>query len=597
MRDAEAVRRFLRAEHRDLLAVALLLTGDRAAADALVERATLRALRRRHAGGLSTVDVRDEMARQSASGRVPGPGQVVDAGLLDETDDDLAPLATALADLTPPVRTVAVLRLAEDLPVADTARILGRTAAEVGALERDALTRLLPVAGGADRLSGRLDALAAVPPDDGAADRAADSVLARRRHRRGAAVLVAAAVLTAPPLTVAAVDRPAPPGQSAEAPDRGPVVVLAGPPRGSLVDDEAFLKAARRVPWGTDDDPHVHSRRVVFATDTPAGPVALVVADTDGGLEGAWLTGPPGTAGDALAPWLPERIGRTRPAAVLVEAADAAAVVVVAAPGDAVEFSSRLHADASGAVGRQWTAAPGSRGTAVIEVADATAGRAAAVRVVRDGEVVHQTGVSGPAGRTASAAEPLDLAPLRPGTARADPALVAETADRLARPLGVDRRMLVPRLLWSAELSRTGGLGRVVVVTARAPGGGRVVAAHGRLGTVRGGLPVPCGTSTVPADVGPARLSAATVCSVSDGSGDDADRTWLVVTAPPAAVEAEVVDAGGAVLDVLDLAGGGSMTRTPDGAAQVRLRDADGRPLDVVPVAFPEQPFGDYGDG
>jgi hypothetical protein len=39
------------------------------------------------------------------------------------------------------------------------------------------------------------------------------------------------------------------------------------------------------------------------------------------------------------------------------------------------------------------------------------------------------------------------------------------------------------------------------------------------------------------------------------------------------------------------------MTRTPDGAAQVRVSDADGRTLDVVPIVpAPEAPFGDYGD-
>ena len=71
--------------------------------------------------------------------------------------------------------------------------------------------------------------------------------------------------------------------------------------------------------------------------------MALVVADTPGGLEGAWLLGPRGAAAGDLAPEVPERIGRTRPAAVLVGGPDAAAVVVGQhASGHAVEPQAGL---------------------------------------------------------------------------------------------------------------------------------------------------------------------------------------------------------------------------------------------------------------
>jgi hypothetical protein len=92
-------------------------------------------------------------------------------------------------------------------------------------------------------------------------------------------------------------------------------------------------------------------------------------------------------------------------------------------------------------------------------------------------------------------------------------------------------------------------------------------------------------------------VTVATVCSVSDGGNSGPDRTWLVVTAPPDSVSAEVLDDGGDPLGRLPLEGGAGMIRTPDGAAQVRVTDADGGTLDIVPVIPPpEETFGDYGD-
>jgi DNA-directed RNA polymerase specialized sigma24 family protein len=602
MRDAEQVRRFLRAEQRDLLGTALLLTGDRTAADDLVVASTARALRRGGAARLTAEAVRDEMATRSAAG--VRTDQVLDAGLTSGPDDDLAPLAAALDDLPARLRTVAVLRLADDVPLHDVARMLALPEDEVAAAEREALAALAPAAGDADLLPWRLDALAAVVPDDTAADRAADAVLAGRRRRRTTAVLAAAALVAAVPLTVAVLDRPADPADPAvpttstePSPEPRPrsVDVLVAPPRGSLADDEEFLQAARRVPWDTDDNPPVADRTVVYATDTRAGRVALVVADTPSGLDGAWLIGPPQASVEELRPWVPAQIGRNRPAAVLVEGFGRAAVVVVAAPGDAVEISPRLLSEQSGALRREWTTVRADDGTAVVEVAGPEVGRSAAVRVLRDGRVAARPaiGVPGAGGRIG----PFELEPLRRGTADADPALVGEAAARIALPFGVGVDALSTELLWSGELTRTGGLGSVVVLAARVPGNAHVVTAFGRLGSVRGGLEVPCGTTSFPAELPPSIVTVATVCSVFDGSDAGADRTWLVVTAPGRAAAAVVLDGGGRVLDRMSVVAGGAMTRTPDTAEQVRVEDADGRTLDVVPIApAPEAPFGDYGD-
>ena len=64
--------------------------------------------------------------------------------------------------------------------------------------------------------------------------------------------------------------------------------------------------------------------------------------------------------------------------------ADATAVVVVAAPGDAVEISARLRSEPSGAVARTWSAVPVDDGTAVVELRSRADGPAVAVRIVRE---------------------------------------------------------------------------------------------------------------------------------------------------------------------------------------------------------------------
>ena len=376
------------------------------------------------------------------------------------------------------------------------------------------------------------------------------------------------------------------------------VAVLAEPVRGSLAGDAALVGALRQRPWGTDDDPPVADREVVLAAATPAGRVALVVADGTARTRGVWLTGPDDAAAGDLAAWLPDSLLSGRPATLLQPGPAGAVLVVVAGRGDAVELSPRLGIDRSGGAAREWVAVPAPAGIAVVPVPDVAAGLASAVRVLRDGEVVHRSGFPLPAAEPPAAA-PLPLAPLRPGTpagADADADLVGEAVRRLAQPLGLPPASLRPRLLWAGELTRTGGLGSVAVVTARVPGGGALVTTHGRMGPPGTGREIPCGTLPLPRDAEPGGLTVAAVCNVYDGLEVEADRTWLVVTAPAGAARAEVLDDRGVVLDTVDLAAGSSVSRTPDGTTAVRTLDAVGRPLDVAPIP-PAEGFGDYGDG
>lgn len=378
----------------------------------------------------------------------------------------------------------------------------------------------------------------------------------------------------------------------------GRVEVLGEPVRGSLADDAALVAALRQRPWGTDDDPPVAGREVVLATETPAGRVALVVADGTARTRGVWLTGPADAGAGDLAAWVPGRLVRGRPATLLLPAPAGAVLVVVAGRGDAVELSPRLEIDRSGGAGRIWSAVPAPEGIAVVPVADVAAGLASAVRVLRDGRVVHSGGFPLPAAAPPAAA-PLFLAPVRPGApsdAGADPHVVGEAVRRAAEPLGLPPASLRPRLLWAGGLSRTGGLGSVAVVTARVPGGGALVTTHGRVGPPATGREIPCGTLPLPRGAESGDLTVAAVCSVFDGLEVEPDRTWLVVSAPAEAVRAEVLDDRGVVLDTVDLLAGSSVSRTPDGTTAVRTLDAAGRPLDVAPVP-PGEGFGGYGDG
>lgn len=407
------------------------------------------------------------------------------------------------------------------------------------------------------------------------------------------AAVVAVVALTPSPGTpsgdTAAPTSSAPPDRDD---DRDPV--LAGPPRGSLAGDAAFVEAVRNRPWGTDDDPPVADREVVLATRTPAGVVALVVADGTARTRGVWLTGPADADAADLRVWIPDRLASGRPATLLVPGPAEAVLVVVAGSDEAVEVSPRLVVDRAGRTSRTWTPVRADDGVAVVTVPDVTAGLAAAVRVRRDSAVVHRSGFPVPAD-DAPAAAPVALPALRADTP-ADAHVVGEAVRRIAQPLGVPPGSLRPRLLWAGGLTRTGGLGTVAVLTVPVPGGGRLVTTHGRVGPPGTGREIPCGTTPLPAGTDPLTLTVAAVCSVFDGVEVEADRSWLVLTAPAAAVRAEVLDGRGVVLDTVDLAMGGAVARARDGTVAVRTLDGSGRPLDVATVPAGE-PFGDYGDG
>jgi len=606
-----------------LLRTALLLTGDRATAEELVQRALGRARRAedpQRAALAALVDGATSRWRRLA--RVE---QVIDT-LPDPfaappTPEPARPdLADLLRDLPPRTRAAVVLRWHERLPDPRTAELLhcdvGTAAAEADRGLAELAPALAPSAyerAGADvpveqRLAGSLARLAAAPEQwrlDGAqavADVQGRRTAARRRIALGLAAVLCVGGIGVPlarwsPDPVAEPAVAATPSVISAAP--APVVVstpvLTGPTRGSLAADAEFLAAVQTTSWGAQEAPPPADRDVVFAADTPDGRVALVVGTVLEDFRGTWLTGPVGAPADQLVPHLPQQLGRARPSTLLLGGPGPATLVVVAAPGDVISVSDRLMTGPRGTVGREYAPVDAADGTAVVPSRTGTLGPAVSVQVVRAGREVYRSAVDWLGSAETPFATPAGLTPLRSAGPPADDRLVASALTQLAVPLGVEPAALKPAVLWSAELSLDRGTGRVAVVVAYSPGGALVVTTWA--GADRGA--VGCGTQTPPGTTDVATLTVARVCEVTlPGLGRDDDARWLVFTAPPGAAAAELLDARGRVLAPLALTDGSTVANLPDGAHSVRTLAADGEPLAEVPIApAPTEPFGDFGSG
>ena len=628
-RDA-AFARFVTARRPALLGTALLLAGDRGRAEELVQRALTRA-RRSRSGDPGRVALQALVAGATSRWSRVTRGEQVIESLPDPFAVPPPPvpgqpdLAAALRDLPPRTRAVVVLRAHEQLPDARVAELLRCPEATVGAEVARGLELLRPALAPSaferapervpeqERLHRELARLAAVPgPWRLDPTQAVTDVRARRRStRRRVATGVAAALCVvgvAVPLARWAPDPPAGtsatssagaasstvhPAPSSAAPPSVPVLV--GPARGSLAGDPAFLDAVRSVGWGALEPPPPAERDVVFAGDTPDGRVVLVVGTVLEDFRGVWLTGPVGAAPAQLVPQLPAQLGRDRPVTLLVGGPGPATLVVVAARGDDVQVSDRLMTGPRGTVGRTYTTVGTEDGVAVVPARTTTAGPSISVRVSRAGHQVYRSAVDWPGSRQGDPTPLPVLVARRPGAGTPDPTVLDPALTDLAVALGAEPAALQPELLWSGPLPRSRGPGTVAVVVAHSPGGALVVT------TWAGGpgAAVSCGTQTPPGTTDVATLTVARVCDLAPpGSDGDQAGAVLVVTAPPAAASAQLLDADGAVLGPLALQDGSAVVGLPEGARTVRTLDAAGQVLREVPVApAPTVPFGDFGEG
>jgi DNA-directed RNA polymerase specialized sigma24 family protein len=604
-----------------LLPTALLLTGDRATAEELVQRALARAPRRTgdpEAAALAAL-VRATTGRWARLGRAE---QVIEA-LPDpfgtpQPADPGPDLARALRELPARTRAAVVLRWHDRLPDARIAALLRCPVGEVAdeaarglaqlrpALEPSAYERAAPDVPAEQRLADQLRRLANAPGSwrlDAAA--AVADVQARRSGVRRRLAVTAVATLAVvgvvvplarwapdPPATTAAAPATAPAAPST--PAGPPVPVLTGPTRGSLAGDTAFLDAVRSVSWGAQEAPPPADREVVFAADTLDGRVALVVGTVLEDFRGVWLTGANGASAADLVPHLPRQLGRDRPLTLVLGGPGDATLVVVAAPGDTVAVSDRLMTGPRGTVGRTYTPVPAGDGVAIVPARTTAAGSAVSVRVTRDGRDVYRSAADWPGAGTAPVAEQPALTPLRPG-AVPDPHVVDAALTDLAIPLGVEPAVLQPDLLWSADLTLDRGTGSVAVLVGHSPGGALVVTTWAGIGN----RAVGCGTQTPPGTTDVATLSVARVCEAPlPAPGRSGDGRWLVVTAPPDAASAQLLGSRGQLLGPLPLTGGGAVVPMTDGARSVRTLDAAGRSLAETPIApVPTAPFGDFGSG
>jgi hypothetical protein len=478
-----------------------------------------------------------------------------------------------------------------------------------------------------DRLH-RIAEQTAPPEDPYLATRIAALSRSRRRQRIGltavvagvAAVVVAVPAVLADPANVPAGGPAAP----ATAGTTAAVDVFAGPTRGQLAGDAAFIEGVRQLPWtrphwptAVDDpsvpgipDPSVETRRVVWAGDVAGARWALVAGEntarpqgeaadperqTDlGALSGtavAWFVGPPGATPEQMVVQdVPRGVDPTRPLAY--SDADTGAVVVVTAPGDVVEVSERPRIAADATVTRNYIPVDAPDGVAVLALPPTGSGYGLALsyRVLRNGVEVVTTRPDGRADLE-DVGPPTPTATWlrdRPEPSAAD-SMTTSTMHTVLAASGLRAEEVAFTVLWSGDVPAPAPRpARAAVVTALLPSGAVWIGTSLGLafddGSVGG---TTCGSALRPADQ--ATRTVVAVCQATDMSADSPGLRSLVVVGTAGAVTARLLDGAGDVLAEHPLTGGVAVAEAPDDLDAVETLDADGRVLDRA------EPLGDEG--
>jgi hypothetical protein len=414
---------------------------------------------------------------------------------------------------------------------------------------------------------------------------------------------LAAAAGTVLLLVVTSLDRSQPEPEAAAGTPAAPVELGAGPPRGSLADDAAFVEAVRRLPWSEDERtaagaPALGIRSVVFAGDVPGGRWALVVgrvlgppdapgSPADGpagqsGLMAVWFGGARGAAADGLVPLTaPTRAPADAPLALLDQRSGT--LVVVTAPGNDVEVSERPEIAEDGSVYRAFRRVRMVDGVAVVRLrpSDVGVSDAAAYRVRRGLRVV-ASAAPVTIGNRPGTPLPVGLAEPRGPTPASAAQVVAWTAERLLAPLGLARHELRVSVLWAGDLPGPGpGAGSAAVVAVTLPSGAAVVDGEWLLavdsptgGYLQGG---DCGLDVLPAGPPVERRVHALYCEVVDPStGTTFVRSVLLVVAPPEVRRVRLYDNASRFLAELPTVGGVVIAPLPRLTATVEALTAAG---------------------
>ena len=615
---------FVRDEHERLLCVADLLAENPRTAEELVRRALVDTrMRWRQVGrnGDPAAYALTRLLRRHAARRADGEPASGFVAEPTEADGGGDALRRTIADLPSRTRAVVVLRLFQELPDEEIARLLrtdrssvlaelarGRARLQASLVPESAGAGLSPApapfAGDLAEELRRLVERVARPPFDPVSAAAALSheAAGRRRRRRLTGALAVAVVAVMAVVTMAFLpdDPPTPPPTdlAVEVPAR-PVAVHDLPTRGSLAGDTAFLDGVLALPWesetfGRDGGPGYAMpifRRVVYAGDVPGGRWALVVGssssssgsrvgpDGSGDLLQAWFTGPPGAAPDQMTlSSYPLGVSAEVPVALLDPRTGT--LVVVAAPGDAVEVSERVVLAADGSRARPHEPAETTDGIAITRIGSADGGLpyAMSYRVLRGGTIV----ASSPLDWVMASGEPewpvVDIAYPRGMPTSVAVAVAQSAALGVLVPLGLPPHTTDVVAHWAGPLPGPvqGGL---AVVTVTAPSGALVTTAHwqsvsGTGAATSGG---DCGLDIRPAGEATDQRVLAAGCEIYGGSAGALVDEVLVVLAPPSVATLRAYDARGRFLADLPAPEDGVLIgRKPPGTAEVEAETAGG---------------------
>ena len=417
------------------------------------------------------------------------------------------------------------------------------------------------------------------------ADRVRHRARAQRRTRLAVAAAGVAAALVFVGVPVVASTLLADGGTAAPAERTSPAPPPLDelPTRGSLAGDAQWLDAVAALPWQLPDVPPdaglpvpiVTDPRVVYAGDTPAGRVALVLGREGSILWHVWFTGPVGADPAGMSPATPAGPTADQGRLALLDAAgpdaDQATLVLVARPGDSATWTTPPVVAADGSESTRTLDLPMEDGVAVTELAGPVSW-ATAIDVHRDGSLLvslfpeQTTRLAGEEFPTARAADPRGLA------GRLDATWLGLATRTLLDSYGLTAAEADPTLLAAGPLDpEWSPQAWLVGVTFPSGATGVQLEAETAEGTGMAGYSyrLPHGPA------GTALLDRVVVVRALGG---------ILVSAPATAVTAEVLDARGAVLGSLPLEQGAGTGPLAADATTARLVAADGTVVAEVPI-------------